>query len=216
MTWCVTHRLAHRLFCFLHSIVACFGKLDPNVTVGVTVKNGYKVSLNHAMWGDTLKRDLRFAIIIGMQGFFSTQHSSSQQWLGWVGLGLGLAKQWISLLRPVLGCFAGLIHHIRVWEPRKWPTDISLTKGLMSEADGHSIWTRQFQHISKPTPGASLLAPLWITISSLWAGGRAPDLTVASLRWAYRWRWIFTALPLGVRHTGSSVPLLFWFPHAHH
>lgn len=71
--------------------------------------------------------------------FHSTFFITAVVGLGWVGLGLGLAKQWISLLRPVLGCFAGLIHHIRVWEPRKWPTDISLTKGLMSEADGHSI-----------------------------------------------------------------------------
>ena len=33
----------------------------------------------------------------------------------------GLSEQWISLLRLVLGCFSGLIHHIRAWESWSGP-----------------------------------------------------------------------------------------------
>lgn len=94
---------------------------------------------------------------------------------------LELAKQWISLLRSVLGCFSGLIHHIRAPESWSGPLTSLSPRGWWAGPTVTAIIPRQFQQVSKPPLGASPpLAPLWITVSSLWAGGQAPDLTVAA------------------------------------
>lgn len=82
----------------------------------------------------------------------------------------------------------------------KWPTDISLTKGLTSGADRLPPFEpRQFQHVSKPPPGAPPLAPLRVTISSLWARRTAPHPTVAALRRGLQTEMDFHGSPAGLQ-----------------
>lgn len=185
----------------------------------------FKLLLKHAVWGESIKNrpDIGHFHYWAIASSSMCRHISLQQSMllitAMVLVELGLPKLCISLLRSALGCFSGLIHHIRAWEPWSGPlTSLSL-RGWWAGPTVTAVLPRQFQHVSKPPLGLPLLAPLWITISSLWAveelqilqrlhrdgptdGGFSPRCQ--------------PALPLGIQHTRSSVPLLSRAPQAPH
>lgn len=128
--------------------------------------------------------------------------------------GFRTVKQWISFYRPVLGPHTSC----QSLGALKWPTDISLNEGLTSAAVVHRrLNTPISTRPRSPLPRHHNLPRCESPISSLRARGRAPDRAQAARRWAHGRRRISAALPLGAgRHTGSSVPPLFWLPHARH
>lgn len=93
-------------------------------------------------------------------------------------VGLGLAKQWISLLRSVLGCFSELIHHIRGWEPRTGTlTSLSLKRGR--RGNGHHHFNAPISTHLKTTSGR-ITACTAVNYYQLFVGQeKPPDLTVA-------------------------------------
>lgn len=103
---------------------------------------------------------------------------------------LELAKQWISLLRSVLGCFSGLIHHIRAPESWSGPLTSLSPRGWWTGPTVTAIIPRQFQQVSKPPLGASppLAAVNYRQLFVGWGTSSRSDRGCRTSRRAYRWR----------------------------
>ncbi|KAK5860758.1 hypothetical protein PBY51_022217 [Eleginops maclovinus] len=94
----------------------------------------------------------------------------------------------------------------------EWPTDISLTEKLTSGADGHHHFFLANFNTSQKPPQSIGACPA-VNYHQLFVGrGTDLDRSAAAPRCFDRRR-VFAALPLGVLHTGSSVPPLSSAPH---
>ena len=187
LIWWITSLLENLSFILcLHSVLFCFFCLLDCKLPAVTLING-GIQRVDCLWGE---RDLRFTIIIitfviieQLQFIQPRSTASVCSMLLITSMALvepRLSKQWTSLLRSVLGCFSGLIHHIRAQESWSGPLTSLSPRGWWAEPTVASILPRQFQQVSKTTSGIATARPAVNYRQLFVARVRAPDLTEAA------------------------------------